>query len=527
MEETTYADEAVIKAINEGFVAVRVDNDRNPDINLRYNMGGWPTTVFLTCRRDIITGATYVPPHQMLALLERVSAVYNEQGDRLVEKAREFGQDREVTLGARPRYAKLIDFQDILDCVRAGFDTQSGGFGYEQKFPHTNALELLIFDYERSSDPQDLELVARTLEAMINGDIFDRIEGGMFRYATRRDWTVPHYEKLLDDNAKIASVLLDAYRIDHRPEFLDVAKSVFSYVEDVLISPETGTFYGSQDADENYYKLDGIERRDSEAPAVDTAIYTDSNALMALAYLKLWAVTGNEIARRDAARIVDFLNSLPRSEDGTVGRYYEDGEAREFGNLTDQAFLALANAACFEATGIRNYLDQAISLAQSLMTEFESDSGAFYDISERRSTLQGLSRFAVPLDENATVARSLLKLADLTGDSDYRLRAQRALDALAGTYVDYGVMASGYGIAVALANLDPVVVTVNGAVGDSDSDKLIQVSMEACGFRCTVSPVQDDDETEAAATICVGSVCSARVTDPLALADELAQAVSA
>ena len=276
----------------------------------------------------------------------------------MVDKAREFGQDREVTLGARPGEAKIIDFDDILDSVRAAFDSELGGFGYEQKFPHASALELLLFNYERAGDAQDLEIIARTLEAMAGGEIFDRVEGGMFRYATRRDWTVPHYEKLLDDNAKIASVLLDAYRVDRRPEFLDTAKSVFSYVENVLISPETGTFYGSQDADEQYYKLDAAERRDIIAPAVDTAVYTDSNAAMAMAYLKLWAVTGDETARRDAARLADFLNSLPKSEDGTVCRYYEDGQAREFGNLTDQAWLILANAACHEATG-RIYLPRS------------------------------------------------------------------------------------------------------------------------------------------------------------------------
>ena len=161
------------------------------------------------------------------------------------------------------------------------------------------------------------------------------------------------------------------------------------------------------------------------------------------------------------------------------------------------------------------------------MNAFGSDSGAFYDISERRAAERGLSRFAVPLDENAAAARGLLKLADLTRDPVYRVQAQRALDALAGIYADYGVMASAYGVAVALANLDPVVVTVNRAAGEPETDKFIQVSMEACGFRCTVSPSGDDEDSEPAAIVCVGSVCHAKVTDPVALADELAQVVSA
>ncbi len=526
MEETTYSDDKVIEKINSAFVPIRVDSDRNPDLNLRYNLGGWPTTVFLTSERDIISGATYVPPHQMLALLERVAGACAEQGEGLVSKARQLGRDRVLALGARPGSARLTDFEDILDTVRAAFDPQFGGFGFDHKFPHANALELLMFNYERSGEEQDLEIIARTLEAMINGEIFDHAEGGVFRYATRRDWTAPHYEKLLDDNAKIASVLLDAYRIDHRMEFLDLARSVFSYAENVLMSFETGAFFESQDADEDYYKLDRAGRGQHGAPSVDAAVFTGSNAEMSMAYLKLWAATGEEAARKQALRIVDFLNLLPRSEDGTVCHYFENHEARGFGNLSDQSMLVLANAACYGATGTENYLDLAVKFADSLIDAFGSDTGAFYDISAERAAARGLSRYAAPLDDSAAAARGLLKMVDLTGNADYRAAASRALDAFAVAYANSGIMASGYGIAVALANLEPVVVTVNGAAGEPGIDRLIQVSMESCGCRCTVNPSCRDDEPEPTATVCIGPVCFAKVTDPVALADELAQAVS-
>ncbi len=462
MDHTTYAEQKVIGLINEGFVPVRVDNDRSPDINARYNMGGWPSTVFLTHNRDVITGATYIPPDQMVSTLEQISTAYATQRETLIGRAREAQSQHEAEIvSSRASNAGLSDVEMVLNSVRSAFDEEFGGFGFGQKFPFAGAIRLLLTDYEHTGNDRDLEIVVKSLDGMLGGELFDRVEGGMFRYATQRDWSVPHYEKLLSDNAEIAAVLLDAYRLAGRDDLLATAGKIFSYAEAVLIDPDAGVFYGSQDADEDYYTRDASERKRMMSPRVDTAVYTDSNAMFAISYLKYWAVGDNLAARTSAREIVRFLSEQPRAADGTVCHYFESGEAREFGNLSDQVYLTLANVMCYEATGADFYLDSALGLVEP-MHEFRSGTGAFYDISETRAKERSLSRVSTPLDQNAALAVCLIKLTDLTGDSSYRGAAAEIVDALAGQYRELGLMAADYAIAVAALCRQPVVVPLTG-----------------------------------------------------------------
>jgi uncharacterized protein YyaL (SSP411 family) len=521
MDETTYSTPRVVEIINERFIPVRVDTDRNPDINARYNMGGWPTTAFLTHDRDVIAGATYVPPDQMAGILERAADAYSKQGEMLAQQAKQARIDGEERLSnPSPGRPGLADVERVLAGVRSGYDREYGGFGFDQKFPFTDALALLLVSYEYSGERRDLDLVTGTLDGMIHGELFDRIEGGMFRYATVRDWTEPHYEKILEDNARIASVLLDTYRITGGEHYLDTARGVFSYVENTLLDRSTGLFLGSQDADGEYYRADQAARKLLERPRVDRAAYTDSNADMASAYLKLWAVTGEPSARERATRIVSFLNSLPRDADGTVPHYHEDNEAREHGILADHAGLILANVECHEATGDRAYLDEAVELCAHLGV-FGSESGGLYDISERRARARGLGRHSYPLDENSTAATAIAKLGVLTGEPTYLETAERILSVFAGQYEDYGIMAASYGMAVIAARRDPLVVTVRARGEDPARDRFLEASMRSCNSLCTVRLEESEEDEQPGAIVCVGSNCISRVTDP----DDLARQV--
>ena len=244
MDETSYSDPRVIAAINRDFVPIRVDNDRHPDVNRRYNMGGWPTTAFLAASGDPITGATYMPPEQMLQALERVTAFFAANRTALLtlgSTEHAHAADREAALaqlGGTPRGgAAVTDFDgdpdvpgDIpaeiaLQIVRA-FDPVHGGLGADPKFPQPDVIAFVLAyaELRAGGDPLHVaphtsalvtpgrvhEVVRTTLEKMAGGGLYDHVAGGFFRYATQRDWSVPHYEKMLEDNARLAGLYLEA-----------------------------------------------------------------------------------------------------------------------------------------------------------------------------------------------------------------------------------------------------------------------------------------------------------------------------
>lgn len=526
MDQKTYTDQRVIDTINQRFIPVRVDSDRNPDINARYNMGGWPTTAFLTHEKDAITGATYITPKHMVTLLNRVADLYETEQDLIFRRATEAREDYEL-----PQAKSELENEDLrsVDVVRAiirtNYDSEYGGFGTQQKFPHTDALDLLLLSYQMNKDKDDIKIVTDTLDNMIAGEIFDRVEGGMFRYATNQDWTTPHYEKILEDNAKIASTLLETYRITHKEEYLNIAMAIFSYVENVLMDSDSHMFYGSQDADEEYYQRDALGRFELTAPRVDSAAYTDSNALLALAYIKLWAVTGDNIARDKAVRIVDFFNDLPKGVDGTVCHYYEDGEPRQFGNLSDHALLALANAVCFEATGRQSFLEQAEEMIDAMAVAFGAGSGGFYDISKWHSDERGIDIQMMPMEQNSIAAIAAVMAANLGGEQSYRELAQKALAAQICEYEHYGLASSIFAIALIYAGNEPVVVSINGKPNVSETEDFIRASLDNCGFLCIVKTIPHDHDGQPSATVCVGQECRANISDVPSLVTQVSEAI--
>ena len=212
MDRTTYADGDVADVIRGRFVAVRVDADRRPDINERYNLGGWPTTAFLTPDGELMTGGTFVPAQRMIAVLERVVRAF-EDG---------VGTSAGLTSGARrPPEAHVegasegglpdgLNEIELLEQTFTSFDEVYGGFGIEPKFPHTAALHLAIALYEETGRDRWRQLVERTLDGMADGGLWDADGGGFCRYSTRRDWQLPQPEKLLESNGSLLRVYADA-----------------------------------------------------------------------------------------------------------------------------------------------------------------------------------------------------------------------------------------------------------------------------------------------------------------------------
>jgi uncharacterized protein YyaL (SSP411 family) len=277
MDKTSYSDAAVADFVNKNFVAVRVDTDKRPDVNRRYNMGGWPSTVFLDSEGKVITGGTYIPPQQMREVLRSVTDLYQKSKGKIRSK-----------LGPvnipRPTGEELTErlIRDISTTMAVNFDIDYGGFGFEPKFPHTEALELALLRFHYTDEKEMMTVASRTLDKMGKGGVYDSVEGGFFRYSTTRDWSIPHFEKMAEDNAKLLTVYLHAYQLTSNPFYKEVAEGIIRYVDNVLTDRSKSGFYGSQDADEEYYKLDREARKKHGGPKVDQTIYTNYNALFVL-----------------------------------------------------------------------------------------------------------------------------------------------------------------------------------------------------------------------------------------------------
>jgi uncharacterized protein YyaL (SSP411 family) len=291
-------------------------------------------------------------------------------------------------------------------------------------------------------------------------------------------------------------------------------------MEKHLLDHETGLFHGSQDADERYYGETEEERAKLPAPHVDPALYVDSNAEAAQAYLKLYGIGKEMTARDKALRIVGNLNCLPRSEEGCLCHYIDKRNPNGFGLLADAAQLVMANVVASEGTGDDSYIRKTQEILEDVFIQFGDESGAFYDVSEVRARDRGLTRYTTPIEENSAMAIAFIKLADLTQDEAYRLSAKKVLYALAGQFENYGIMAASYGLALGVLDSTPLLVTINAEPGTEEADAFIQASLGACGQNCTVRTIYRESG-EIAASICLGATCRVRVTDP----DEVAQAL--
>ena len=209
MDETSYSDSGVIEPINRDFVPVRVDNDRRPDVNARYNMGGWPTTAFLAPDGTTLTGATYLPPATDARARSTRSLVSTPSAKaRSRERAAELRRAARRTAPSREqRSRRRADSRAHRCSSSAAYDDEYGGFGDEPKFPQPEVHEFLLAEWRLSGEQRLYEMVARTMLAMARGGMYDHVEGGFFRYSTTRDWSVPHFEKMAEDHAGLLRVL--------------------------------------------------------------------------------------------------------------------------------------------------------------------------------------------------------------------------------------------------------------------------------------------------------------------------------
>jgi len=265
MDEETYGNPEVVKLINDHFVPIKVDRDERPDIDARYQTqvqalagyGGWPLTVFMTQEGKVFYGGgTFFPDDRygrpgFRGLLPKIFAVYREQKEKVLENAEGLHQavaKYEAGLTqAGDLKASLI--QNTQLALLRRFDEASGGFGGAPKFPVAGTIRLALKGFFDTGDLKLLQVATRTLDAMAKGGMHDQLGGGFHRYATDREWRVPHFEKMLNDQAQLLKDYLAAYQATGNTRYREVAEGIIRYVQGSLSHQSRGGFYAHQDAD--------------------------------------------------------------------------------------------------------------------------------------------------------------------------------------------------------------------------------------------------------------------------------------
>jgi uncharacterized protein YyaL (SSP411 family) len=477
MEHESFEDEETAALMNERFVNVKVDREERPDVDSLYmdavvaltGHGGWPMTVFLTPEGEPFLGGTYYPPeprHGLPSFQQVLTAV----ADAYRERRGDISRQASAVVDAVRRSAELMPSTDPLTenllgeasrGLRRQFDDEWGGWGGAPKFPQASTLEFLLRMHLRGDD-EALPMVRKTLDAMAAGGMYDVVGGGFHRYSVDREWLVPHFEKMLYDNALLAAVYLHGWVVTGEERYRRVTEETLDYMRRELLLPEGG-FASAQDAD-----TDGIEgltftwtldeglREELLRPFEDGRFVIrgeladeeraglfeireqrpkplrDDKAIAAWNGLALAALAeaGRRLERADylnaARRLGEFLLG-PLSGDGRLRRTFRAGEAKGTGYLEDYADAAHGLLELHVATGELRWLQEANRLARLAVDLFADDErGGFYlspaDGEELVARKKDLEDHPTP-SGNSMLASVLLRLARIYGDDELERRA--------------------------------------------------------------------------------------------------------
>jgi uncharacterized protein len=476
MERESFEDEGTAGQMNEQFVNVKVDREERPDLDAIYmdavvamtGHGGWPMTVFLLPTGEPFFGGTYYPPAPRHGLpsfrqvLAAVSAAYRERrvdvtrsASQLVEAVR---SSSDPTPSAEPLTGATL--AEAVGNLRRTFDVERGGFGGAPKFPPASALEFLLRRGE-------FDMVTTTLDAMAAGGMYDLVGGGFHRYSVDADWLVPHFEKMLYDNALLVPAYLHAWVVTGEERYRRVAEETCEYLLRDLALPEGG-FASSQDADTNgvegltytWTEDEGVSGelllafehgrsiiRGELDPALRTRLLDersrrpqpgrDDKAIAAWNGLALAALAeaGRRLASNTvlqaAERLGHFLLGELSSPDGRLYRTWRDGQASIPAYLEDYADVAHGLYELHVATGDLRWLEEANRLARLAVDLFADDiRGGFYmtarDAEELVARKKDLDDNPVP-SGNSMLAFVLLRLARIYGDDELERQAAGVL----------------------------------------------------------------------------------------------------
>jgi uncharacterized protein YyaL (SSP411 family) len=452
IDRESYDSPEVAAIINQRFVPVKVDRDERPDVDVRYQnavsaisgQGGWPLTAFLTPEGKVFFGGTYFPPEGaggrpgFKQVLLAVAEFYRTKRDQAHAYAAELHQALHRLGEARASEEALAPslVQEAAADIERQFDPQHGGFGSAPKFPHTGAVELLLRRYDRTRDPQTLLVVTRTLEKMARGGVYDQLGGGFHRYSVDAAWIVPHFEKMLYDNAELLRNYVHAYQATGTPLFREVALGIAGYATGTLTDPEGG-FYASQDADISLHDDGDYYTWTPEEAAA--ALPADLLEVVRLVY----HLDGRGEMHHDPARHVLFVDKAPDVAAALLGRSVEEVrdllargaagllEARRArpAPFVDRTIYAGWNgmmiSAFFEAArglGLEAARAAALRATERIVRDAYRPGQGFRHVASAPGGPSGL------LDDQVHMARALLDAFEQTGEPRYLRLAAETMD---------------------------------------------------------------------------------------------------
>ena len=525
MDETTYSNDEIISYINEHFIPVRVDADLRPDIDALYNQGGWPSTAILTPQGEVISGGNYISPEELLARLKRSAALFSTDPASIVDRLeeikgmQELGRIRDT---GRMGLPDKRDLDKIVEVLKDSFDAIHGGFGHSQKFPNPDAIEFLLSRYVRNRDAGIKNILMKTLDGMAKGGLHDKVEGGFFRYATKPDWSGPHYEKLLEVNAGMIRNYADASLVFNSTEYLALVRESVGFVQARLYDPASGALYGSQDADESYYKKQ--DRKGLSPPFVDTTTYADSSSLMISALVAAYSATGETRYLGMAVKSVEFLlRKMTAGSEGVFHAFHNRAPSLK-GILSDNVLFGSAMLDLYNTSGDRRYLRTAQEIGRLLIDRF-------YDSATKRfrssidTTINKPVTAGVLSDMNEDLAnyRAVRFLSRLAFTGEYeRLREFRDAVALStsGEYEKFAPLAGTYGTVMLWMVGEPLQITIlgegegvrnylstiNRLFVPEKAVRVLSLSEDLKEIKKLKYPLQE------AVYLCVGKRCSAPIT---------------
>jgi Highly conserved protein containing a thioredoxin domain len=510
MERESFENNEVADLLNEKFVAIKVDREERPDIDHIYmqvcqtltGSGGWPLTIIMTPEHQPFYAATYLPPKSrggmmgLVELLGRLSDLWENDQEKALQAGRDISSwvQRSSGFNGGQLLAKAI-FSQAYQQYTQMFDRTYGGFGSAPKFPTPHALVFLLKYHEQNPGSKALDMVEKTLTSMYQGGIYDHIGFGFARYSTDRKWLVPHFEKMLYDNALLAIAYLEAFRLTGKELYSQVAEDIFTYVMRDMQSP-LGGFYSAEDADSEgeegkYYTWslsevmdalgsDGssfceaydiapagnfegrsipnlihnsrametrnqfaaerqvlLELREQRVkPLRDDKILTAWNGLMIAALAMGARIMKQQKYQEAAQKAADFILGNLRREDGRLLARYREGEALYPAYASDYAYLVWGLTELHESGAGGRYLQTALELNNDLLRLFwdEQEGGLFFygaDSEQLLTRPKEVFDGALPSD-NAVATFNFLRLAKIARESELAAKARQQFQHFAG-----------------------------------------------------------------------------------------------
>src|SRR5262245_2795701 len=509
MAHESFEDEATAQVMNELFVNIKVDREERPDIDQIYmnalhllgEQGGWPLTMFLTSKAEPVWGGTYFPKESRFGrpafvdVLREVARLFRDEPNRieqnraallsrLAERARPAGK---VTIGLKELDAVAMQVGNMFDQV-------NGGLRGAPKFPQPAILELLWRAGLRSNDARFFEIVEHSLARMSEGGIYDHLGGGFSRYSVDERWLVPHFEKMLYDNAQLLELLTLAWQHSKYPLFAERARETVAWLSREMTGDQ-GAFFASLDADSEgeegkfyvwsyddlikilgradgeYFaqhydvkpggnfeghsilnRLAGLDRaaederrlaqlrakllavRDTRIrPGLDDKVLADWNGLTIAALVNSALILDEPDWLTRARRAFDFVARTMTKGD-RLGHSWRDGKLLFPGLASDFAAMIRAALSLYEATGERGYFDQAIAWQNSFDTHYaDPQTGAYFLSSDDADDLvlrPHSTQDDATPNSNSVAAHNLVRLAVLSGDDKWRTQADRLIETI-------------------------------------------------------------------------------------------------